>query len=340
MSTKKPSYRGTQQNLYTLARKAWGYCLLYLTNLAAKNPKYTTTFVDEQLAVVDVAEALPDFANRKEEPAETYDNMQKARLAVLDEWQFLKGYSMDAYTAPLLKVKLDAAGQSHYEKALGGNLDNTAAIINAAKTFMGSNATELTNKGNMPKEFPQNFKTMGETFTTLRTTYFGKNDTKDAQTLSKDEADAAILKELRPMLRLGNRVFKNDEAKRVKFIYDRLLDEVRGNSEAGLKGKFTDAGTHKPIQGVRIRAIDTAYETISDKDGRFFLVMASGVYDIEITAPGYETVMVYKRKIEIGSKHRFSLSLEPAPVASRNMHATSSLSEMLNEATAENGVAV
>lgn len=314
MSTNKPNYKGTQQNLYTLARKAWGYCLLYLAELAAKNGKYTTTFVSAQLTAINDAEAMPDYANRKDLPAKAYDDMQENRLAVLDEWQLLKGYTIETYTGPLLKVKQDAAGQGHYDSAAGGNLDSTEALINAAKTFMGTNAADLTSIGNMPVGFPLAFKTVGETFTTSRTNYFGKNDTKDGQTQDKDAADAAILKQLRPMLRLGARVFKKDEAKRVKFVYDRLLDEVRGNSDAGLKGIFTDRDTHKPIEGVHIRAIDTDYETISDPDGRFFLAMASGVYTIEITAPGYEPMLIVNRKIAIGTKHRFSQALVPVVV--------------------------
>jgi len=192
----------------------------------------------------------------------------------------------------------------------------------------------------MPVDFPSSFKVLGDDFKAKRNIYDGKTDLVGEQTTNKDDADAVILAGLKPMLRLGARIFKKDEAKRVKFVYDRLLDEVRGNSDAGLKGIFTNADTKKPIEGVRIRAIDTDYETISDKDGRFFLKMASGIYTVEISAPGYETMVFNKRKIEIGTKHRFSQALAPVPVAPMNMPTATNLTELLKEAPVKNGVVV
>lgn len=67
----------------------------------------------------------------------------------------------------LLKVNLNAAGQVHYKKALGGSLDSTVAILNSANTFMASNWMELTDKGNMSVDFPTAFNTMGENFKAL-----------------------------------------------------------------------------------------------------------------------------------------------------------------------------
>lgn len=105
---------------------------------------------------------------------------------------------------------------------------------------------------------------------------------------------------------------------------------MRGNSDAGLKGIFTNADSKKPIKDVR--AIDTDYETISDKDGRFLLKMASGEYTVEITAPGYETMTFYKRKIAIGTKHRFSQALVPViiPIAPMKIPSATDITDMLN----------
>ncbi|MBI1225043.1 MAG: hypothetical protein GC192_07370 [Bacteroidetes bacterium] len=343
MSSKKPSFKGSQQNLYSLARKAWAYCLLYIADIAAKHPKYTIEFIEAQQTFIDSVEAMPDIENRNAIPAQTYEDMQAARKAVLNEWQFLKGYVMDAYTGSLLRVKLAAAGQNDYEFALRGSLDHTTSLINSAKLFMTENASELDTLGNMPASFHTDFTNLANAFLLLRTTYDGKNDMKLEQSAAKRQGNETILKALRPMLRVGKRTFVNDRLKWDNFVYANLLNEVRGHSPSGLRGFFKAADTNMPLEGVHIRAVNTEYEAISAADGHYFLEMASGVYNISISAEGYNSVYIQGRKIDVGVKHWLNLSLEAVAAAPVVMVTKDMLNGLVNEmpspTPAENGVA-
>ncbi|MBI1225856.1 MAG: hypothetical protein GC192_11520 [Bacteroidetes bacterium] len=344
----KIGFRGKQQNLYTLSRKAWGYCLDNITAISKAKKLYTPSFIADQVAKVDVAEAIPDYYARKELTVESRQQMTEAALAITNDWQLLKGYITDAYDKSVLKSKLEAAGQPYYKEATNENWDSVASLINSAKLFMQANATALSANDNMPDTFPGEFETLATAFTNLRNIYFNKEDSKENLNSAKEEADAAILKTLMPMLRLSQRVFKNDPEKRSLFVYDSLLKQVRGNQAAGLKGVITAVETKLPLENVNIKAVSISedaatYTATTDSKGGFDMNMASGVYDVEVSSPGYQTLIVAKRKIEVGVKHRFNVKLEiaKAEVISR---------ELLNEVVAatnatqtqqkSNGVAV
>lgn len=335
MSTKRLSFRGSQQNFYSVARLAWGYCQEYITEISAVKALYTTTYINAQLAKLNIAEGLPDYGNRKDIPKQAYVDMKAARLAVLDAWQLLKQYIMDAFSPEVLPTKLYAAGQIYYSAAERGSLDKTASLIRDAIKFMGSNETALLANDNMPVGFPASFATLGTAFNDIRSTYFGQEDIKNGLTGDKNKANEAVLATLMPMLKLANRRFVDDPEVRAKFTYARLLDRVRGHQPAGLEGLLTIAGTQTKLAGATIQAIGTEYSTVSDANGRYVLSMASGRYDIEVSAPGYQTVFVYDRKIDVGVKHRMNLAMEAvaAPVAMLT-------SEMLEDIVADksNGV--
>ena len=56
-----------------------------------------------QLKLVDTVESLPNYENRKAEPVKAYEEMQEAREALLNEWQFLKGYATGSFCPPCLR---------------------------------------------------------------------------------------------------------------------------------------------------------------------------------------------------------------------------------------------
>lgn len=94
---------------------------------------------------------------------------------------------------------------------------------------------------------------------------------------------------------------------------------MRGNHPSGLKGFVRAAVTKLPLENVAFQAVSTGedgttYTATSDEDGRYELVMASGVYDVEVNAPGYQPLLLSGRKIEVGVKHRLNLVLEAMEV--------------------------
>lgn len=328
-------FRGRQQNLYTLSRKAWGYCQEHISDIQKAKAMYTPAFIADMLQQVDTAEAIPDYYNRKDLPKDDYSKMQAAALAVLEQWQMLKDYITDAFEKNLLKSKLEAAGHAYYRPAATRTWDSVASLINSANTFMKANLAALQANGNMPAGFPTAFEDLGKTFNDLRMAYFGKGDNKDALSKDKADADAEVHQSLMKMLRLANRVFKNKPEIGEKFVYANLLREVRGNQAAGLKGTITAASTKQPIKGAVIRAIGTEYHASSGNNGRFSLAMASGSYNIEVSAPGYQTVVI-KRKIEVGIQHRFNLAMETS-IVHENAPSTIMLSELLKDVPVTNG---
>jgi hypothetical protein len=247
--------------------------------------------------------------------------MEAAALGVTNKWQFLKQFTTDAYDKPLLKSKLEAAGQAYYRDAAEGNWDSVASLINSAKLFMTANAAKLEANDNMPREFPNEFGELATVFTNLRNTYFSKGDEKDNLNSEKEAANAAILQTLMPMLKLAQRVYKDDPKKRELFVYENLLNQVRGNHPAGLQGLMTAADTKQPLAGVNFKAVRTGeaeattYTATSGEDGRYEMPMASGVYTVEVSAPGFQTLRIEKRKIDVGVMHRLNLTMkaETAP---------------------------
>lgn len=325
-------YPCTQQNIITLARRAWQYCLELIANFTTASPGFDAAFVAAQKAKVEAANLLPNNSQRKDGHVTAHVELVVANDAMCRAWQMLKTYIKRAFSKPLFNIKLEAAGKQYYKKAKGGKYDFTASLITDATAFMTLYMTELTSGGIMPPDFPTEFGDLADTFSAERTVYMNKLEQAGSGTTLKDKAIRENVEEpLSTLFALGKQLYFNDPDNLKKFTYEDLIMEVRGNDPAGLKGLITDESDGKPMLGVE--ASNGTVSMLTEKNGKYLLRMASGPHNFTFKKAGYEDVVLLNKQIKVGTTSIFNLSMVAMPSeAAANL--AQSITEMVEQQAA------
>ncbi len=301
-------YSCTQQNAISVSKLVWGYCLGLIARFAVFSDRYTTEYVELKVKQTDEADALPNNEQRTNARKTAHVELTQANDAVCLKWQVLKRYIEIAYSKALVKIKLDAAGYTHYRKAAGGRWENTLSLIKDAQQFMADFATELQSNNNMPKEFATEFGTVAKAFEVERNRFVGNTSTAQDGTSVKDKAVYEVELEMSKLLSAAKVIFDKEPDNLRNFTFTDLIKEVRGNEPAGVKGYLTKAAGGNPVSGVMVSSGD--YSTTSDENGKYELKMASGTYDIRFEKPGFQPFILEKRVVKVGVMGRFSTELQ------------------------------
>ncbi len=299
---------GTQQNVISVSKLAWGYCLALIDRFAVFSTRFTPDLVADMVKQADDANALPSKEQRANAKRTAHVELIEANDAVCLQWQTLKRYILQAYPKNLVKIKLDAAGYLHYRHAKGGRWENTLSLAKDAKEFMTAFATDLEANENMPKDFPADFGVVVAVFERERNRFVGDTQSAKEGTNSKDKAIYEVELELSKLLSAGKVIFDKDPVNLKKFTYDDLIKEVRGNEPSGVKGYLYNATDGQPVSGVVVSA--SGYSTASDEMGKFELRMASGTYDVLFEKPGFEPLLLEGRVVKVGVMGRYNANLQ------------------------------
>lgn len=303
-------YSCTQQNVISVSKLAWGYCLSLITRFAGFSNRYTPELVAAMIKQAQDADALPNKEQRSNAMRTAHVELVEANTAICLQWQVLKRYIQLAYPKSLVKIKLDAAGYTLYSKAKGRHWDITLNLIKNAEQFMQDFAADLEANNNMPRTFPNDFEKLATVFKTERNRFV--SDTKSAMegTGAKDKAIYEVEMELSSLLNVGKVLFDKEPLNLRKFTFEDLIKEVRGTEPAGVKGYIVSESDERPLEGVVVSSGD--YSTTTDANGRYVLRMASGVHDVLFEQPGYEPLRLAGRVVKVGVMGRFNASMQLA----------------------------
>jgi len=89
---------------------------------------------------------------------------------------------------------------------------------------------------------------------------------------------------------------------------------IRAGTTGKLVGTITDQETGNPLPGVNIIIIDTYWGASTDLDGNFLILnLPPGIYDLEISMLGYQTIL--KKNVKVSVDLTTNLSIQLAETA-------------------------
>ena len=308
----KSNYNCSQQELYTVCRLGWQSCKQHLNDFSNFKGRYDDDFISERLNEVEKAAALKDDQARGDESETLRIKLTQSATNGLANWQKLKRYIADAYTAEFQKTKTEAAGINYYEKASNANWDSVQGLLYSGAIFINENLADLTANKNMPDTFNNVFNTAKAQFDELHKNFLDSEETMSINTELKVSQNNDIYAKLISMFLDGQEIFRNQEAVQKQFIFDQALNLVSGIGTAGIKGYLTNSKTKSPIIGATIKIDQTNKSGISDESGRYEITqVASGKYPVVISAEGYQTTTIAEQEIKVGTVSTLSVELSP-----------------------------
>ncbi|HDY87667.1 MAG TPA: hypothetical protein ENH82_06050 [bacterium] len=224
----KPKYNSSQLELYAVCRIG---LLSFKENLADfTNFKgyYTNTWANDFEQEIKNTEKLPNLQVRGEKSETARILMAVKGKESLAKWQTLKRYIADAYPDNLQKPKLQAAGSDDYDRAAEENWDVLKGLMETAETFITANTSDLSANNVMPAAFPAQFSTLKTDFNTIYDQFTDAEQDAEEQTSQKVNANNAIHDKLMGMFLDGQEIYRKDRAKEERFIFDQVLEVVKG----------------------------------------------------------------------------------------------------------------
>ena len=314
--TNKNVYNAPQEILYSVCLAAWNLCSQYLQNFTDLKAFYTAAFVTDALQAVQNAKALPESRQTIAARKEARINLTNGTRQVQANWQLLKVYITKAFTADMVKTKLEAAGASLYTKASVDNWSAVRNLIDTANAFISANLDALTASDNMPAAFQTTFLNDGNNCIALSVTFAQINMEKQMATSAKIDANNAIYASLIEMLKDGQQIFKDDAATKKQFTFSYLVSLYQGDGSASLKGYIIN-NLNMPIEGVTVASADGKYSATTNAKGYYRISrVAEGVYTFNITCPGYTPlVQVITFAASTASKGDFEMANQMKKVA-------------------------
>jgi hypothetical protein len=226
---KTAPYNCSQQELYLVSVKAWGLCRKHLPRFVHVFGYYTEGYIDDRLAEVAAAKAIPNHYTRNDAPTSNHVYLVEAIRECGAYFQILKLYIKKAFDGDLQKKKLDAAGQSFFAKAMSGNQGKLNDLNESALQFIASNTADLMRNDNMNAAFLDEYTAIIAHYNALRKTY--TESKQIAQDLSKQNtvANNKVHKVMMKMLSDAKVLFRREPDLRKQFVFDCFLASVRRN---------------------------------------------------------------------------------------------------------------
>ncbi len=306
------NYNFSQQELYTIAETATNSLEQHLNDFAAFKARYDASFVLNIKAEIENARNLPD-AQARNSAAEIY-RLQLADLntEVLNKFQALKRYIVDAYPEAQHKALFEAAGQNYYAKAVNQNWDSTNGLFTSALLFIANNSIQLTANQNMPVSFQPDFENLKLSFKAKHLEFFQAEEEARIQTQAKILANNNLYDNVVKFCLDGQEIYKKDEATRKQFIIADLLILASGAGVAGFKGKVTNAVTGQPIVGVEVTIQYSDKIVTTDEEGKYAITqVAAGNYTVIVSKNAYDTQTI-QQPVIVGTVSTLNVQLVPA----------------------------
>ena len=230
---KTAAFNCSQQELYLVSEMAWGLCRKHLPRFARIFGYYTEGYIDDRLAEIAAAKAIPGHTTRKDAPTSNHLYLKETVKDCGDCFQILKIYIKGAFNEDLQKIKLNAAGQSFFAKAMSGNQAKLCELNETALHFLEKNAADLMANDNMKPHFVDEYKAVVARYNALQQTYIESKKNAKELSLKSALAHKNLHKQMMGML------------KDAKGVESRMELSVPVATEApGGSGSGTDGHKH------------------------------------------------------------------------------------------------
>lgn len=229
LQTPKPKalYSCTQEELYQVCLLTWDSYLANVADFTNLNTTYTVAYGQAQRQAVLDAKKMPDFQARDEASETAGILLKEAAEQSIIFWQQLETYIKKSFTENIHKPKLEAAGSGYYEKAADNNWESVSALMESGNTFIANNSATLGN-GGMPPAFPADFLAAKTNFETLLTQFKNAEQGSGEQRDNKMNANNALHKSVTSLNEDGQKIYRNNPAKRERFTFSKNLELVSG----------------------------------------------------------------------------------------------------------------
>jgi hypothetical protein len=306
----KAQYNCGQEELYAIATLAWKSFLDNVADFTNLLTTYTTAYGNAQITAVTTAADMPDAQQRDEKSESLRVLLETAKDNCLIQWKNLESYVLHSFPENLQKAKLEGAGSTHYNSATNNNWDEVDALMKSGKKFITDNNAALAANG-MPAAFPATFNTTKTNFETAFTNFEDAQQDNEELRDQKINANNALNTTLTAMLDDGQKIYRNNPAKRDRFTFAKVLGLVSGVGLAGIKGFITPDSA--VVAGVTIKCTSQSKSTVPDDDGKYVLNLQSGNgIVVDYSAPGFASKSV-TLNISVGTVSTQDVTLDPAP---------------------------
>ena len=312
---KKSSFNCTQQELYLIVPLAWALCRKNLAHFAKYFGYYTEGYVNDRIAEVAVAKAIPNYYSRKDEPSTKRVLLDAAIADCCHYFLFLEAMIAKTYRAEMLEAKYQSAGTAYFDKAEQGNEGALNDLNDSAIKFMVANAVDLKADNNMTDAFMVDYQAAVANYESCRTAYNDSSETASSLTQDNSEANEKIYKTMMGMFAHAQIVFRKEPDMRAQFTFTNILNQVVSAGVAGIRGKVTELGTKKSINKVKvvIKDKDKTYET--DKSGKFDIPqLANGTYALTFSCAGFKDVVVEEFEVKTSVYNTLNVVMEAVEV--------------------------
>lgn len=310
------SYPGTQQNLYSYSTLAWSNYMDKLAAFTAQSAGFTEELAEDALAAIAAARLLPSYESLRSDHVAARNDLIKLTQPLMDDWADLKTYIGKAFSPVNVPAMLVAAGADYYGSLNDKSWEGVDTFIRMVNVFLVEKSAALLANNNMPAGFPTSFATAADAFLAQRSVFLMKEKTAREGVTAKYNANEAIYASLVTMTEAGRAIYRVNPEERRNFTIAQLMREIRGNHPSGLKGTIT-TGTMPVVPVANALVFDRNDPTrfvLTAADGSYELRIPSGPQLVRVEAEGF-VPQDYGRKIDVGTMHRKSFSLEEVPVA-------------------------
>ena len=308
------AFKCSQQELYLLTPKAWELCRIYLPKFAKIKGFYTEGYLDERLAEVKAAKAIPNQKVRQDEPMTIKVFLDEAVSDCCFHFQLLKSLIKSAFAENLQDAKLNAAGQSFYTKANTGNQSAIGNLNDSAIAFIENNEAALKANNNMSATFLADYKAVIDTYNTQRLAYDDSSKTANSTTANNTAANNEIYKKMMAMLADAKIIFKKEPDISEQFSFTTLLAEVTGSSIAGLRGTVKNQDS-LPLPNTTVKISGKDKTIITNEVGKYDVPqLASGFYTITFYTEGYKNKVVENYEVKTGVYNTLNVVMESVAV--------------------------
>ena len=268
-----------------------------LEGFAELKPMYTLAWVGEFREMIKAAELLPDKVKRRAVlTVKRHELKVLTRGKVNDMMGALRSYIRECYKdKELRKIRMQGAGFGKLKGAMWYDWEVLKGMVKTADDFIGANEGELMSEGSMPVDFWGRFKVM-------RAEAEGRVDEllkmRGQMKLAAQTRVVANNRVFEVGMRIcgdGKVVFKRNEAKRKRFVWEAVMEIVTPAGASGLKGWVKRSGSFEPVALAEIRMQheeEPLVVKMTDEKGNFVMKqLKRGVYKVEVLVDG-----VVKRK--------------------------------------------
>jgi hypothetical protein len=312
---KNTLFKCTQQELYLASPLAWDLCSTNLSRFTKLKGFYTEGFINDRLAEIEAAKAIPNHKIRKDMPTTNRMAMDDAIEECIYYFTLLKALINSAFEGDAVAAKLDSAGVSFFDKSVTGNEGALEDLNTSALAFVKTNEVALKANNNMNDDFLGEYQDVVADYNAQRKNYATSYKAATETTVDNTTANNNIYKAIMDMIADARAIFRKEPELRDQFSFTAFLDQVVSSSVAGIRGKVTILDSKKGINKVKIRISgkDKVFET--NKLGKFDVAqLANGKYNITFSCAGYKDIVVMDYEVKTGVYNTLNVAMEAMEV--------------------------